>query len=105
MIAEMEAGGEGVAAFCRRHRLHPPTLQWWRWKLRAAGEGSALVVRRPPAAPTRFAEIRVGKSPVVDPPGEGFELRWSDGLSLLIPRQFDAGALGRLLVVLEAAGC
>jgi hypothetical protein len=63
---------------------------------RAAGAG-------PSAA--QFTEIRWRGSEAGGCTEAGFELRWSDGLTLRIPSEFDEGALRRLLAVLEAVGC
>lgn len=103
-----ESGGE-VAQFCRRQGIYPPTLRWWLWRLR----GSTRRFERPrrpaptPAEPIRpqFTELQVleGAAPAVT--ADFFELRWSDGLTLAIPREFDEVALRRLLMVLEEAGC
>lgn len=106
LIDELEDGAEALAAFCRRKRLKPSTLQWWRWRLRTAGRptggGTAPGGREPlrvwEAAAPRATDGSRQRS-------ECFELRWSDGLCLRVPSDFDAEALRRLLDVLEATGC
>jgi transposase-like protein len=105
LLAELAASGEEVDRFCRRHRLHPPTLRWWRWQL--AGRHLAAADSPSPAASSgpQFAEIRWHEPIVTAEAPVGFELRWSDGLTLRIPREFDEGALRRLLAVLEGAPC
>jgi len=54
---------------------------------------------------SQFTELRVLKEASPAVAADGFELRWPDGLTLTIPRQFDEAALRRLLMVLEVAGC
>lgn len=106
LLVELAASGEELDRFCRRHRLHPPTLRWWRWRL--AGRDQVETVRALPAASSspQFAEMRWREPVVVAAEAPvGFELRWGDGLTLRIPGQFDEGALRRLLAVLEVAGC
>jgi transposase-like protein len=105
LLLELAESGEEVGRFCRRHRLHPPTLKWWRWRLSGRGlaEAGIAVSAAAPSAP-RFTEIR-WQEPVAASGAAGFELRWHDGLTLRIPSEFDEGALRRLLAVLEAAGC
>jgi len=100
---ELAESGEEVGRFCRRHRLHAPTLKWWRWRL----AGSVLAERAEPAEPSvpQFTEIRWRELVVASGAAAGFELLWSDGLRLRIPSEFDEGALRRLLSVLEAVGC
>lgn len=108
LIGELEGGGEELLTFCRRHGLHLPTLQWWRWRLRSprrergrADSNSSTV------AAGAFEEVRRSRplEATDRASGDGFELRWSDGLTLRIPQEFDGAALGRLLAVLEATGC
>jgi transposase-like protein len=108
LVSELAETGEERAEFCRRQGVKPSTLQWWQWRLRTSGAG---VDRRSPRAPKmsrsegpRFTEVRVAdQAPVAL--RAGFELRWPDGLTLAIPREFDEVALRRLLGVLEVAGC
>lgn len=106
LILQWEASGEELDRFCRRQGLRPATLRWWRWRLGGSGRSERVFASQPTsAASPGFAEVRLpelargGEEPV------GFELRWSDGLTLHIPPNFDEAALRRLLVVLEAAGC
>jgi len=107
LIEELDQSGEGVRSFCGAHGLHPPTLQWWRWRLRGPQVSEATPREAKPSpcsqeAPLTFSEVPLAReSAAVD----GFELRWSDGLTLRVPADFDAVALRRLLAVLEAAEC
>ncbi len=102
----VESGEEVPETFCRRQGIHLPTLRWWQWHLR--GSAGDLARRRRPVAAMpepRFTELQVPVSPGPTGAGAGFELRWPDGLTLVIPHHFDEVALRRLLVVLEVAGC
>jgi hypothetical protein len=102
LILRWEASGESLEHFCRRQGIHPPTLRWWRWRLKDLGLAKP---ESPRAATPQFAEICLAEPAEGASEAGGFELRWSDGLTLRIPRQFDEVALRRLLMVLEATGC
>ena len=104
LLLELRESGEGVGPFCRRHRVRPATLKWWRWRLRGCYSEVEVEAGPAPSDP-QFTEIRWRESEVTRGAPVGFELRWSDGLTLRIPSEFDDGALRRLLSVLEAAGC
>ncbi len=105
LVSKLAESGEEVTQFCRRQGIRLPTLRWWQWHLR--GSAGELERRRLVAAmpEPHFTELRVLESPGLTGAGAGFELRWPDGLTLVIPRHFDEVALRRLLVVLEVAGC
>jgi transposase-like protein len=77
LVARWEASGESAAVFARHVGVNAMTLYRWRRELRSAGSGPAL---------SKIVEIRLG-----------------DGLSVEVPPSSDAGALERLLRVLEAA--
>lgn len=106
LIDELDDGAEALAAFCRRKGVKLSTLQWWRWRLRTAGRPT-----RGGTAPGRREPLRVWEAAMPRVTDRGpqhsgcFELRWSDGLCLRVPSDFDAEALRRLLDVLEADGC
>jgi len=107
LIAELEQSGEDLRSFCGARGLHPPRLQWWRWRLRVSRAVEAKPHGEKPRPGTRETALAFGE---VSLPGaraaiDGFELRWSDGLTLRVPTGFDAAALRRLLSVLEAAEC
>jgi transposase-like protein len=104
LLMELAESGESVERFCRRFGLHPPTLRWWRWKL-ADGEGATESRAAAASRPPQFTEIRWPEPVMAGGRSVGFELRWSDGLTLRIPSEFDEGSLRRLLGVLEAVGC
>lgn len=109
LVSELAESGGDLAKFCRCHGIYPPTLRWWRWRLRglshelARSAGGTRAAAQP--VPLQFTELRVAEAASGTAATEGFELRWPDGLTLAIPSQFDEGALRRLLEVLEAAGC
>jgi len=107
LLSKLEQSGEDVSVFCRREGIYVPTLRWWQWRLRGSTCGPTVRRSGGPVSPAsvgpEFTELRV-----VPPPASAadcFELRWPDGLTLAIPREFDEGSLRRLLVVLEVAGC
>lgn len=109
LVSKLAESGEDFEQFCRRRGIYPPTLRWWQWRLRGSSRGLAVPPRPAPAAaePIRlqFAELRAPEEASAAVAADGFELRWPDGLTLAIPRQFDEVALRRLLTVLEVAGC
>jgi len=109
LVSKLAESGEGLAQFCGRQGIYPPTLRWWRWRLRGSTRG---LERRLPPAPaaaalmrSRFTELRVVEQAAPAVAADCFELRWPDGLTLAIPPVFDAAALRRLLVILEVAEC
>ena len=106
LLSKLAESGEDVTQFCRRQGIHLPTLRWWQWHLRVSTGELERRRRQVAAMPEpRFTELHVPESPGPTGAGAGFELRWADGLTLVIPRHFDEVALRRLLVVLEVAGC
>jgi hypothetical protein len=110
VLARLEASGEDVGRFCKREGIHPPTLQWWRWHLAGSGGGDDRRTRRSELAVEDrsrpgFTDVQVLATAGETDKASCFELRWTDGLTLVIPQQFDGDALQRLLVVLEVAGC
>jgi transposase-like protein len=109
LVSKLAESGEDLAQFCRRHGIYPPILRWWQWRLRGSSHGLARSGRSTPAAagPIRleFTELQVPEATPRAVAGDGFELRWPDGLTLAIPADFDEGGLRRLLVVLEVGGC
>jgi transposase-like protein len=110
VLARLEASGEEVGRFCQHEGIYPPTLRWWRWHLAGPGGGDDQRARRSGVAVVgrsgpSFTELRVLATAGKTDEAARFELRWSDGLTLVIPQQFDVDALQCLLAVLEVAGC
>jgi hypothetical protein len=110
VLARLEASGEEVGRFCKREGIHPPTLRWWRWHLAGSVGGDHRRTRRSELAVMdrsrpSFTDLQVLATAGETDEAVCFELRWTDGLTLVVPQQFDVDALQRLLVVLEVAGC
>jgi transposase-like protein len=106
LILVWEASGESLERFCRRQGIRPSTLKWWRWRLRDSGHAKPESPGSAPSLGTpQFAELCLQEPAESAGEAGGFELRWSDGLTLRIPCRFDELSLRRLLVVLEATGC
>ena len=94
LVARWEASGESAAEFAGRVGAGAATLYRWRRELRRAPAAKAAALSL-----TKLVELR----PLVRATDERFEVRLPDGRSVGVPPSFDAGALGRLLRVLEAA--
>jgi hypothetical protein len=94
----MEASGLDLSAFARDAGLDPQRLKRWKRALGAPTSETVFeeMVRAPAPPPT--AEITAG---IV---GGWFELVLASGRVVRIPESFDAGALGRLLAVVDAVG-
>jgi transposase-like protein len=90
LVARWKASGESAAVFARHIGTNPMTLYRWRRELRRAELGPALA---------KIVEVRPARMATDD----RFEVRLGDGRSVDVPPSFDAGALERLLRVLEAA--
>jgi transposase-like protein len=90
LVARWEASGESAAVFARHVGANAMTLYRWRRELRNAELGPAL---------SKIVEVRPARMATDD----RFEVRLGDGRSVEVPPSFDAGALERLLRVLEAA--
>ena len=76
------------------------TLRFWSYRFSKEARGEAVASRRKSpaaAAPTPFVEVR-GPQAV----SEVFEIELGNGRRLRVPTSFDAGALTRLLGVLES---
>jgi hypothetical protein len=78
-----------AAEFGRKHGVNGQRLAWWRWKLAAQPAAPALalveVTSSPAAVSASAVEIHVA------------------GKVLVIPADFDAAALRRVLAILEEA--
>lgn len=53
VIAELEGSGEPLESFCRRRRVAPATLRWWRWRLAGAA------IRAAPGGDVRLIAVDV----------------------------------------------
>src|SRR5262245_5869819 len=95
-LADLEASGMHLRAFARDAGLDPQRLK--RWKRSLARPTSEMVFEEVVRAP--------GPPPTVEIAGGiargWFELVLASGRVVRIPESFDAGALGRLLAVVDA---
>jgi hypothetical protein len=102
LVKRWQRSGQTARAFAASAGVKAGTLSYWAWRLKREGNGSGKrsVCRRrrnssAPAHQASFVEL------IVDRLEERrFELDLGDGRRLRIPSEFDADALGRLLVVL-----
>ena len=95
LVREQESSGMSAKEFARSRGLSAATLYWWRSELgrRRAERG----------APLRLARVALeGPTPgLVTRGGDDFEVELAGGRRVRVPRDFDAGALRRLIAVLE----
>ena len=94
LVAEQEASGQSVAAFCRTREVPESLFYYWRKRLREA------------AAP-EFIEVQVAKPQLRPQPsrallGSTIEVRLNNGRSLIVPPEFDTSHLRALLAVVES---
>ena len=87
MLSALEQSGESLAAFAKREGLSSERLYRWRAKL---SKQAFVEVRHEPAR-TETVDV--------------LEVVVATGRVVRVPRDFDAGALRRLLAVLEASAC
>ena len=99
-VARWAASGLTAEQFGAKHGVNARTLAYWKWVLRKEAEGSSPRRDKPaeggPGSPS-FVELR----PSARDTRIALELR--DGRRLLVPGDFDADGLRRLLDVLEGA--
>ncbi len=88
----MKASGLTPAVYAAKHGINEASLKWWKWHLgskkRAKAHAPASV------SPLTFVEMTVGR-------GDTMEIVLASGLTVRVPADFDAVALGRLLDLLE----
>jgi hypothetical protein len=107
-VARWRESGLDTATFAKRERINARTLTWWRWKLGAGRKKASKAARkvvgssRPAGgrgekeAP-RFVELQLGA--IVE--AGRFEVVIGGGRRVVVPPDFDAGSLSKLLEVLE----
>ena len=97
LIAEQQASGQSVAAFCRERDLRDGPFYEWKKRLRPPkAEAEPFVAVQLVTAETSPVSITL---PLAQ--SAPLELRLSRGRSLLVGPDFDAAHLRRLLQVLE----
>jgi transposase-like protein len=89
LIAEQEAGGESVRAFCHRHSVGENSFYWWRRRLRES-DG------------VRFAVVETRPAPVGAGLEAALELILCNGERLRIARGADAATLRLTLDAIRA---
>jgi len=82
LVRQFERSGQSGAAFCRRHRLRPQQLSYWRRVLGRGKKASKPNQRRPELA-ARFTPVRVvgAGMPL---PGVGVEVTLPGGERLVV---------------------
>ena len=95
LIAEQQASGQSVAAFCRERDLRDGPFYEWKKRLRPPEAEPFVAVE---IATTETSAVPFSLTPV---PSAPLEIRLRHGRSLLVGSDFDAPHLLRLLRVLE----
>jgi hypothetical protein len=95
LILDQETSGQSIAAFCRAREVSESLFYYWRKKLR---EGAT-----PGFVEVQVAEPEWRAKHSRSAPGSTIEVRLSNGRSLMVGREFDAGHLRALLAVVESA--
>jgi hypothetical protein len=93
-LADLDASGLDLGTFALDAGLDPQRLKRWRRTLLAA-ESEAVFeeVVAPPGAPPATVEVGGARG--------WFEVVLASGRVVRVPESFDAGALGRLLIVVD----
>jgi hypothetical protein len=96
-LAAWKQSGATLSEYARSVGLSYQRLHWWRLRL-----GAPQVAEQPV-----FLPVRVLESPAMatDTRGAGLEIHASGGLQILVPADFDASALERLLLVVRRSSC
>ena len=97
LIAEQQASGQSVAAFCRERGLRDGPFYEWKKRLRPS-EAEPFVAVQIAAVETTVMPLPLPVAPVSSVP---MEIRLRHGRSLLVAPDFEAAPLLRLLRVLE----
>lgn len=107
LVGEWRESGLTQEAFCRERRVSVASFRWWKWKLGLPGRGetaSVSVGGRPERPLPAFVPVRIvepAARSVTVPGGGSFELELPGGWRLLVPGDFEAESLARLLTVVE----
>jgi len=94
---------KGIGEFAAREGVSAGTLKWWKWKLgqeREARRARETARKRRAARKAQVEFVEVVPRPAWSG-GEPFEVELSRGYRVRVPGGFEAGALERLLGVLE----
>ena len=96
-IERWNDSGLSAEQFAAEMGINAGTLRHWKYFLAKPASGAATATPVSTAAATDLVEVR----PAVAATATAFELELGADRKLRIPPQFDAGALERLLTVLE----
>ena len=104
-VERWKDSGLTAAEYAAETGIKAHSLSWWKWRLGSEaskrppeGRGPAKRRRapaRPPISPLTFVEV------AAPPSAEPLEVVLASSVRVRVPASFDAGALGRLLDVLE----
>jgi len=101
-LAKQASSGLSVAEFAELVGVTPTTLYQWRRKLAAASGGGSGKADDRCAGPIGLVEVTVKRAAEVDGDEQGFVVRLVRDRSIEVLPGFDAGALRRLVEVLES---
>jgi hypothetical protein len=93
MLRDWERSGLSQAAFCRGRGIHYVTFSWWKRRLGQNTRGQARLGHG------QFIEVPLAAP--CSPPM--YEVVLTSGRVLRVPERFEAGAVSRLLAVVEGA--
>jgi hypothetical protein len=111
-VERWKDSGLTAAEYAAETGIKAHTLSWWRWRLGggvATAKGATKPARRVAPKPAELAPPKpsvtfVEMPSVATPGGSSLELVLRSSTRIVVPPDFDATALGRLLDVLEARG-
>ncbi len=100
VVLRLERSGLSVAAFSRRQKISPASLDYWQRRLatpgtsgRGNGHGDGHTAKKSRDQPLRFMPLTLGRAP------SRFEVRLASGTSIPLPERFDPQTL---VLVLQA---
>ena len=101
VLAEFESSGRSKSAFCREKGIALPTFYYWWRKIKRGGQSKESKKGRKPVEGRRgLLRVEVSSVGGTGQVG-GFEVVLWGCHRVLVPAEFDAGSLRRLLEVLR----